>query len=46
MIRPLKFNIASNVDIFVAILAPLLLFVTMFTGRKNMFWNGGKEWSS
>jgi len=35
MIRPLQFNIASNVDIFVAILAPLLLFITMFTVRKK-----------
>jgi len=34
-IRPLKFNIASNIDIFVAIIAPLLLFITMFTGRKK-----------
>lgn len=35
MIRPLSFNVSSNIDIFVAILAPLLLFVTMFTGRKK-----------
>ena len=35
IIRPLQFNIASNVDIFVAILAPLMLFLTMFTGRKK-----------
>jgi len=35
MIRPLKFNIASNIDIIIAILAPLLLFITMFTGRKK-----------
>jgi len=36
IIRPLKFNIASNIDIFVAILAPFLLFITMFTGRKKL----------
>ena len=35
MIRPLSFNVASNIDIGVAILAPLILFVTMFTGRKK-----------
>ena len=35
MIRPLPFNVASNVDIGVAILAPLLLFITMFTGKKK-----------
>ncbi len=35
MIRPLSFNVSSNIDIFVAILAPLLLFVAMFTGRKK-----------
>jgi len=35
MIKPLTFNVAGNVDIFVAILAPFLLFVTMFTGRKK-----------
>ena len=43
MIRPLQFNIASNIDIFIAILAPLLLFITMFTGRKKHYlesWEG------
>jgi len=43
MIRPLQFTIASNVDIFIAILAPLLLFITMFTGRKKHYlesWEG------
>jgi len=35
IIRPLKFNIASNIDIFIAILAPFILFITMFTGRKK-----------
>jgi cation:H+ antiporter len=35
MIKPLSFNVASNIDIFVVILAPLLLFITMFTGRKK-----------
>ena len=35
MIRPLPFHVASNVDIGVAILAPLLLFVAMFTGRRK-----------
>lgn len=34
-VRPLQFNIGNNIDIFFAILAPLLLFVTMFTGRKK-----------
>ncbi len=35
MINPLSFDVTSNIDIFVAILAPLLLFVAMFTGRKK-----------
>ena len=35
IVRPLQFNMASNIDIFFAILAPVLLFVTMFTGRKK-----------
>jgi len=43
MIRPLSFNVASNIDIGVAILAPLILFITMFTGRKKYLlerWEG------
>ena len=43
MIKPLSFNVASNIDIFVAILAPLLLFIAMFTGRKKRLlerWEG------
>lgn len=43
MIKPLTFNVAGNVDIFVAILAPFLLFITMFTGRKKYLlerWEG------
>jgi len=35
MIGPLPFSVESNIDIGVAILAPLLLFITMFTGRKK-----------
>ncbi|KYK21773.1 sodium:proton exchanger [Thermoplasmatales archaeon SG8-52-4] len=35
LINPLQFSIAGNIDIFVAILAPFLLFLTMFTGRKK-----------
>ena len=35
MINPLQFNIASNIDIGMVVLAPLLLFITMFTGRKK-----------
>ena len=35
IIRPLSFSTASNIDIFIAILAPFLLFITMFTGRKK-----------
>lgn len=42
IIRPLKFNIASNVDIFAAVLAPFLLFIMMFTGKKHLLerWEG------
>ena len=35
MIRPLPFRVEDNIDIGVAILAPLLLFITMFTGRQK-----------
>lgn len=35
LIKPLKFDVASNVDIFVSILAPILLFATMFTGKRK-----------
>jgi len=34
IIRQLPFSVASNIDIDVIILASLLLFITIFTGRK------------
>lgn len=42
-IKPLPFNTRSNMDIGVVILASLLLFVYMFTGKKRSLdrWEGG-----
>jgi cation:H+ antiporter len=42
IIKPLPFNPSSNIDIGVVILASLLLFVWMFTGKKRSLdrWEG------
>lgn len=42
IIKPLPFKAANNVDIAVVIMASLLLFVTMFTGKKQSLdrWEG------
>jgi len=42
IIKPLPFKAADNVDIAVVIMASLLLFVTMFTGKKQSLdrWEG------
>jgi len=41
-IRPLPFQAANNIDIGVAILASLLLFIVMFSGKKHSLdrWEG------
>ena len=41
-IKPLPFKAANNVDIAVVIIASLLLFVTMFTGKRHTLdrWEG------
>jgi cation:H+ antiporter len=43
IIKPLPFNTRSNMDILVVILASLLLFVYMFTGKRRSLdrWEGG-----
>jgi cation:H+ antiporter len=42
VVKPLPFSTTNNVDISMAILAGLLLFVCMFTGRKRLLdrWEG------
>ena len=42
IIKPLPFKAANNVDIAMVIMASLLLFVTMFTGKKQSLdrWEG------
>jgi cation:H+ antiporter len=42
VIKPLPFHARSNIDIGVVILASLLLFVYMFTGKKRSLdrWEG------
>ncbi len=42
IIHPLPFNIANNIDLGMVILASLLLFVFMFTGKKRSLdrWEG------
>ena len=42
IIHPLPFNMANNMDIAMVILASLLLFVFMFTGKKRSLdrWEG------
>lgn len=41
-VKPLPFRITNNVDIGVVVLASLLLFAYMFTGRKRSLdkWEG------
>lgn len=42
IIKPLPFQVKSNIDIGVAILASLLLFLSMFTGKRHLLdrWDG------
>ena len=42
IIHPLPFSIANNIDIGMVILASLLLFIFMFTGKKRSLdrWEG------
>ena len=42
VIKPLPFAVSNNVDIIVVIIASLLLFFSMFTGKKNSLdrWEG------
>jgi len=42
IIRPIPFEAGSNIDVGVAIIASLLLFLCMFTGKKRMLdrWEG------
>jgi len=42
MIKPLPFKETNNIDIGMVILAELLLFIFMFTGRKRLLdrWEG------
>ena len=42
VIKPLPFALSNNVDIIVVIIASLLLFFSMFTGKKNSLdrWEG------
>ncbi|MBN2603586.1 MAG: sodium:calcium antiporter, partial [Candidatus Thermoplasmatota archaeon] len=35
LIKPLQFDMTSNLDIFIALIAPILLFITMFTGKRK-----------
>jgi cation:H+ antiporter len=42
IIRPLPFNMASNADLFVNILASIILFFAMYVGKKHVLerWQG------
>ena len=42
VVRPLPFQMRNNADIFAVVLASLLLFMTMFTGKKRLVerWEG------
>ncbi len=42
LITPISFSENSNIDIFMAILASILLFVFMFIGKKHKI--GRSEW--
>ncbi len=42
MLRPLPFQSASNIDVAVAVIASLILFVSMYIGKKHLLerWQG------
>jgi cation:H+ antiporter len=42
VIHPIPFNVSSNIDLVVLILASIFLFMSMFTGKKRLIdrWEG------